>query len=125
MNITIVGAGAIGGTLGAYLARAGVPVRLVDTDSSHVAAMNERGLTIRGFAEAFTVPVHALTPERLEGPVETVLLAVKAQHTAEAVRVLQPHLTADSVVVSVQNGLCERVIADIIGPERTLGCFVM
>jgi 2-dehydropantoate 2-reductase len=124
MDITIVGAGAIGGTVGAYLARAGTPVRLVDRDVEHVAAMRSRGLTIRGAQETFTVPVDALTPEELAGPIDVVLLAVKAQHTAEAVHRLHPLLTPDSVVVSLQNGLCERVIAGAIGPKRTIGCFV-
>lgn len=124
MEITIVGAGAIGGTIGACLARAGVPVRLVDRDEAHVAAMQERGLTIRGFAEPLTVPVDACTPEALTGPLDTVLLAVKAQHTAEALTGIMPLLTPRSTVVSLQNGLCERLIAEMIGPERTVGSFV-
>lgn len=123
MTTTIVGAGAIGGTLGAYLARSGEPVTLVDRDGDHVAAINARGLTIEGFEE-FTVPARAITPDELQGPLETVVLAVKSQHTADAVRSFEPYLTPDSAVVSFQNGLCERVIADIIGEERTVGCFV-
>jgi len=124
MDITIVGAGAIGGVLGAYLTRASARVRLVDTASDHVAAMRARGLTIQGFAETFTVPVEASTPEELTGPLDVVLLAVKAQHTVAAVEEIRPLLAPTSVVVSCQNGLCERVIARLIGAERTLGCFV-
>jgi 2-dehydropantoate 2-reductase len=124
MTLTIVGAGAIGGTVGAYLARAGVPVCLVDQDAAHVAAMRGQGLTIRGFAETFTVPVDAATPAELAGPLDTVLLAVKAQHTEQALEAIVPLLSADSAVVSLQNGLCERTIAGIIGAERTVGGFV-
>jgi 2-dehydropantoate 2-reductase len=124
VDITIVGAGAIGGTMGAYLLRAGEQVRLVDRDLDHVAAMNRRGLTIEAFNETFTVPVQACAPDDLRGPLDVVLLAVKAQHTEGAVRSLLPHLTPESVIVSLQNGLCERVIADLTGPDRTVGCFV-
>ncbi|HXT36433.1 MAG TPA: 2-dehydropantoate 2-reductase [Chloroflexota bacterium] len=124
MTLTILGAGAIGGTVGAYLARSGQPVLLVDQDVAHVAAMRERGLTIRGFAETFTVPVEVATPEALAGPLDTVLLAVKAQHTVPAVTAIVHLLTPSSVVVSLQNGLCERFIAEIVGPERTVGAFV-
>jgi 2-dehydropantoate 2-reductase len=53
-----------------------------------------------------------------------VLLAVKAQDTATAVRALLPHLTPESAVVSFQNGLNEETIAGIVGAERTIGCFV-
>jgi len=122
--VTIVGAGAIGGTIGAYLARAGVAVRLVDVDAGHIAAMHTHGLTIRGFAETFTVRVDAVTPPELDGPLGIVLLAVKAQHTVAAVEHLRPLLSSASVVVSCQNGLCEHVIARLIGAERTIGCFV-
>jgi 2-dehydropantoate 2-reductase len=123
MNITIVGAGAIGGTLGAYLTRAGEEVTLVDRAQDHVAAMQERGLTIQGY-EDFTVPVRAITPDELQAPLETVIIAVKSQHTADAVQAVLPFLTPASTIVSFQNGLCERVIAEMAGPERTVGCFV-
>ncbi|HZS92944.1 MAG TPA: 2-dehydropantoate 2-reductase [Chloroflexota bacterium] len=124
MNLTIVGAGAIGGTIGAYLARAGQPVLLVDRDEAHVRAMRERGLTIQGFAETFTVSVAACGIDDLTGPLDVVLLAVKAQHTAGAVERIAPLLAPTSAVVSLQNGLCERVIAGLVGAERTVGCFV-
>jgi len=46
MRITIVGAGAIGGTVGAFLARQGEDVLLVDAVKEHVDAINGQGLTI-------------------------------------------------------------------------------
>jgi 2-dehydropantoate 2-reductase len=124
VDITIVGAGAIGGTMGAYLVRSGEHVRLVDRDRDHVEAMNRRGLTIQAFNETFTVPVEACTPDDLTGPLDVVFLAVKAQHTEEAVRPLLPHLSPESAIVSLQNGLCEGVIAKLAATERTVGCFV-
>lgn len=124
MDITIVGAGAIGGTMGAYLARAGEVVRFVDRDLAHVEAMNRQGLTIQAFDETFTVPVDARSPSELLAPLDIVFLAVKAQHTEEAVRTLLPYLSPESAIVSLQNGLCERVIADLAGTDRTVGCFV-
>jgi 2-dehydropantoate 2-reductase len=123
-QVTIVGAGAIGGTVGAYLTRAGVDVRLVDKEPEHVAAMSSGGLRIEAFDETFTVPVDAVTPDQLTGPLGTVLLAVKSQHTEEAVRSLLPLLDEDSVIVSLQNGLCERIIGRLVGQERTVGCLV-
>jgi 2-dehydropantoate 2-reductase len=125
VRVTVVGAGAIGGTIGAHLVRSGTEIEVVDADPAHVAAMAERGLIIQGFDETFTAPVTAaLTPDELEGPLETVLLAVKAQHTAGAIKTIAPALTADSTVVSLQNGLCPRVIAAEIGAERTIGALV-
>jgi len=124
MEVTIVGAGAIGGTIGAYLSRADILVRLVDSDLDHVTAMKATGLAIRSDDQIITVPVDAASPSELRGPLDVVLLAVKAQHTADATRLIAPLLAANSVIVSLQNGLCERVIAGLVGAERTIGCLV-
>jgi 2-dehydropantoate 2-reductase len=122
--IVVWGAGAIGGTIGAHLIRAGHDVLFVDRAADHVAALARSGCRITGPIVEFRVPARALTPDRVEGPFETVLLAVKAQDTAAAVAALAPHLAAGGCVVSVQNGLNELVIADRIGEARTVGCFV-
>lgn len=124
MRYTVVGAGAIGGTLGAYMIRAGEDVTLVDADADHVRAMQEHGLTVRGYAETFSVPVRAFTPATVPGPLEAVLLAVKAQHTRQALEPLVDRITPDGFVVSLQNGLCEEIIKGLVGEKRTVGCFV-
>ncbi len=124
MRFTVWGAGAIGGVVGAYMAHGGEDVTFVDQDAAHVAAMNERGLFLDGVRGEFSVPVRALTPKEVSGPLDVVLLAVKCLHTEAAMRQIMPHLTPDSSVVSLQNGLNERLIAELIGPERTVGAFV-
>ena len=123
-TILIWGAGAVGGTLGAYLARAGEDVLLVDIAEDHVAAMNRDGLAIEGPVEQFTQPVRAATPAQVNGRFRRVILAVKAHHTQQAVRALKPHLADDGSVLSAQNGLNELLIAAEVGAERTVGCFV-
>lgn len=122
--VLIWGAGAIGGILGAYLARAGHPVHMVDIVEDHVTAMRTTGLHIEGPVETFTQVLPADTPATLNGTYRRVILAVKAHHTEAALDMLLPHLAPDGYVVSAQNGLNERVIAATIGPKRTLGCFV-
>ena len=118
------GAGAIGGTLGAYLARAGHDVTLVDTVADHVAAINRAGLRISGPIAEFTVPLPAFTPDALRGTWDTVILATKAHHTETAVRAVLPHLTPAGCVISAQNGLNELAIAQVVGEARTVGAFV-
>jgi 2-dehydropantoate 2-reductase len=124
MQVMIVGAGAIGGTVGAHLARAGHAVTLCDTVEAHVVAINDRGLAIRGWDEQFTVHALAVRSDELRAPLGVVLLAVKAQHTAQAMQTIAPLLADDGVVVSMQNGLNEQVIAAAVGAERTVGCLV-
>lgn len=120
----IVGAGAMGGTIGAHLVRGGHRVTFVESARDHVARMRDAGLSITGPLADFRVPVSAVLPEELDGQYERVLLCVKAQDTEAATRAIAPHVASGGYVVSVQNGLNELDIAKIVGAERTVGCFV-
>lgn len=122
--ILIWGAGAIGGILGAYWARAGIPVRMVDIVEDHARACRTTGLNITGPVEAFRQVVPCVTPVELTGTYSTIVLAVKAQATDAAMAMLAPHLADDGFVLSAQNGLNELAIARVVGAQRTMGCFV-
>jgi 2-dehydropantoate 2-reductase len=110
--------------MGAYLARAGHDVTMVDTVAEHVAAIDRSGLHITGPIETFAARVPAFTPDSLAGEWDTIILATKAHHTDASARALLPHLTSTGCVISAQNGLNELAIAGIVGAERTVGAFV-
>ena len=124
MKLTIVGAGAIGGVTGAYLIQAGHDVTFVDLVEEHVSTINERGLTIEGIRGEFTVPARAIHPRDLRGPLDAVIIAVKALHTEAAAHQMLPYLADDGYVVSLQNGLNEETIAALVGAERTVGAHI-
>src|ERR1035437_5915203 len=124
MRVVVWGAGAIGGTMGAYLARAGHDVTMVDNVDEHVAAINRDGIRITGPIAEFTQRVPAFTPATISGEWDTIMLSTKAHHTEAATHSLLPHLSAAGCVISVQNGLNELTIAEIVGPERTVSAFV-
>jgi 2-dehydropantoate 2-reductase len=124
MAITVYGAGAIGGTTGAALARVGHDVLLVDSAAAHVEAINAQGITIERRDGVTTTRVPAVTPDRLGRDLALVLLAVKSHHTAEVLRDLAPRLAPGGVIVSLQNGLSEEQIAASVGVQRTIGCLV-
>ncbi len=127
MAYVIVGAGAIGGTLGYHLARAGHAVTVVDADPEHVRRIGADGIVLVRGAERGTARVtQAATPDP-DGPplrLDRVLLAVKAQATGPALDWIAPRLADDGFVVSLQNGLNEEQIAGRIGRHRTVGAFV-
>lgn len=62
MRLTIIGAGAIGGTIGAHMIRAGHDVLFCDADEAHVEAINRDGLAIEGPVANFRVRASAVTP---------------------------------------------------------------
>jgi 2-dehydropantoate 2-reductase len=123
MTITVYGAGAIGGLAGAYLAKAGEDVLLVDKVAEHVDAINRHGLKITGAAD-FTVPVRACRSEELRGPLGLTFLAVKSQDTDAALDVLAPLVGPDTVVVSLQNGMNPPRIAARIGADKVVAAFI-
>jgi 2-dehydropantoate 2-reductase len=122
--LLIWGAGAIGGILGAYLARAGVPVLMVDIVEEHASVCSSTGLIIEGPVEEFSQVVPCVTPDQLNGTYSRIILAVKAQATEGALAQLLPHLAVEGYVLSAQNGLNEHVIAQHVGAARTIGAFV-
>ena len=123
-SILVWGGGAIGGTIAAYWARAGIDVLLVDIESDHVTTCRSRGLEISGPVDEFVVRIPAVTPDEVLGRFSRVILAVKAQHTRAAIEMIRPHLTADGFVVSAQNGLNELTISEVVGKGATIGAFV-
>jgi 2-dehydropantoate 2-reductase len=123
-RVLIWGGGAIGGTVAAYLRRAGVDVAIVDANGAHVEAVRRRGLSIVGPIDTFTQSIPAMMPSDAAGTWDTIFLAVKALHTETAARQLAPHLSATGVVVSLQNGFNELVISDVVSAARTMGAFI-
>ena len=124
MQLTIIGAGAIGGTIGAHLARQGHAILLCDADREHVDAINRDGLRIEGPVENFTVAVPAVTPEGLPGILGRVAVAVKSHDTGQAAALLDGRLAPDGYVVSFQNGLTAEAITAVTGPGRLICGFV-
>lgn len=122
--ITIIGAGAIGGTVGAFLSDAGFDVTLVDVVREHVDVMNAKGLRISGIRGDRRYPVKAVHADDLTGPLGATFLCVKGHFTEPAIKQYGPLLADDGFILSLQNGLNEPIIAEEVGEERTVGCFV-
>ena len=109
--VLVWGGGAIGGTMAAYWARAGVPVRDGRRRAVHVEICRTSGLSVEGPVDTFRQVVPSWTPDEVKGVFSRVVLAVKALATEPAVRALMPHLAPDGAVLSAQNGLNELTIA--------------
>jgi 2-dehydropantoate 2-reductase len=124
MKITIIGSGAIGGTLGAHMIRAGHDITLCDADEAHITAIREHGLIIEGPVNEFTVAAHAITPDELPGRIEHAIVAVKSPHTRAAAELLRSRLAPDGYVLTVQNGLTAHTLVEVVGRDRVISSFV-
>jgi 2-dehydropantoate 2-reductase len=103
-HIAVVGAGAVGCYFGAMLARAGVPVTLIGR-RQHVEAINRDGLFLERSDFQEYVKVQASTEIDVVRDATIILLCVKTTDTENAALQIAPHLAADALLVSFQNGV--------------------
>ena len=126
-RIAILGVGAVGGCIGAYLAREGHDVTLIDQWPEHVDRMKRHGLTVRDPEKEFTVPVNALhlcEVSGLQDQFDIVFLAVKSYDTLWSTHFIAPYLKPMGLMLSAQNGMNDDVVAGVVGLDRTAGCVV-
>ena len=123
MRVAIYGAGSLGTILGAYITKNGGQVDLINRNKEHIAALREKGAQVVGTVN-FTQPVTAYLPEEMAGKYDVIFLMTKQQHNVEVVTMLKEFLADDGVIVTLQNGIPELQIGEIVGDNRTLGCTV-
>ena len=123
MRSAIYGAGSLGTVMGAFLAKNGVEIDLVNRNRAHVEALKANGAHITGTVE-MTVPVNALLPEEMTGKYDIIFLMTKQLNNRETLTFLKDFLADDGVIATLQNGIPEDSVAEIVGPERTVGVTV-
>ena len=126
MRIVVLGAGGIGGSIGARLHQGGHDVALI-ARGAHAEAIRERGLTFATPGERVTLqmPVYADPSEVTWRSDDVVVLAVKSQDTEPAARALVAAAGPDVPVVAAQNGVAnERTLARWFGHVHGL-CVMM
>jgi 2-dehydropantoate 2-reductase len=128
-RIAFVGAGALGGYVGGYLAHHGEDVTLIDMWPQNIEAIRSRGLELDGLMpeEKFTVTraktMHITEVQSLakQKPIDIAFVSVKSYDTQWAATLIRPYLAADGYVVSLQNCVNEERIAGVVGWGKTLG----
>lgn len=124
MTYTVLGAGAIGGTFAAHLHLQGAEVQVIDADPNHVEAIRSHGIRIETPEGSLLARVPAYSLDEAPTELEAVLLAVKAQATQQAATWVAPRLSDHGWIASLQNGINEPLIAQIVGSGRTVAAFV-
>jgi 2-dehydropantoate 2-reductase len=145
MRVCVFGAGAIGGLIGARLALQGEAQVSLIARGPHLAALRQKGLTLKDQSGETTVKVSASDRPQELGPQDYVFLALKAHSLTGIVDSLKPLLSAKTAVVTAQNGVPwwyfykhggvhegrrieavdpEGRLWDAIDPQRVIGCVV-
>jgi 2-dehydropantoate 2-reductase len=122
MRIAVMGAGGVGGYFGAKLARGGHEVAFV-ARGRHLAAMRERGLTVKSAIGDMQLERPTVTDDPASlGTADVVLFAVKLWDTESAAEAVRPLVAEGGIIVPFQNGVesIERIGA-VVGAERVIG----
>ena len=120
MQIAIIGCGAMGSIYAGLLADAGNQVVAIDTNEVHVQAINTNGLRISGASGDRNVNLRAFTraPEEV---MDLVIFAVKAAHISSAATSAKSLLGADTLVLTIQNGLGSAdTLSEVVGDQRLI-----
>lgn len=126
-KIAVLATGANGSCISADLTRAGLDVSMIDQWPAHIEAMRANGLTIRTKDDEYNVKVkayHLCDICTLSEKFDVVLLTSKAYDSRWLTEFIKPYLADDGLLVAVQNCMTAEMIAEVVGPERTVGCVV-
>ncbi len=125
LRVVVVGAGAIGGPIAAHMAENHVDITLVTKHPDLAETIKTRGLQLKGLEKFRSVLIKAVPfIEDLEGNFEIIFLATKGTDVEAAAKAIVPFLHEDGVVVTLQNGIVEDAIGDIVGRSRIIGSVV-
>jgi 2-dehydropantoate 2-reductase len=124
-KIAVIGAGAIGGISAAFIKQSGRHLEIVCKHQDTVDKILEQGVHITGLKGEHRVRLKVVKDiSDLSEPKDLVFLATKATDCLSAARDLLPVLKTDSMVVSLQNGICEHALSEVLGKNRIIGCVV-
>ena len=124
-KIAIMGAGALGCYVGAFLTREGEDVTFIDMWPEHVEKMRKDGLHVSGSQGPFTVPVKAMHLTDAQGitePFDFAFIAMKSYDTEWATHFIKRYVKDTGFFVSLQNCWNDVPIAEIVGQNRAIGC---
>ena len=123
MKSAIYGAGSLGTILGAFITKNGGQVDLYNRNTAHIEALKTKGATVTGTLE-FNQKVNAFTTDELSGRYDIIFLMTKQQDNRAVAARLSEFLADDGVIVTLQNGIPELLLGEVVGNERVLGCTV-
>jgi len=123
LSILVVGAGAIGGITAALLKKNGFNVEIVAKYHEYASIISGKGLDISGVCGSFTVSIPAYSSiSEVKEKKDLVLHATKATEMIEAASQIKGILKENGSLISMQNGICEDDLAEVLGREKVIGC---
>ena len=122
MKVAIIGAGAVGKLLAAYISGENDNVTLVCHSESSAMAINSRGIRVsgvRGNSHKIPKAVAGISDLSSRSKFDCIIFATKAFDLRSAATEALPYLAKNGIAISLQDGICSETLADIVGKRRT------
>ena len=121
MKIAIVGPGAMGSLFGAFLARSGEDVWILDHRGDRATHIEKSGIKVEGISGNFRASVKATTDPKKISTAELVILCVKSYDTETAAKKIKSLLSEETLILTLQNGLGNiQIIEDAVDSEKII-----
>lgn len=125
MKIVVIGAGAIGSVIAGYLCHSNYNVQLVCKHREILQSIENNGLRIEGVHDPIICyPEVVLDISQMVEQPDIIFLATRSNEIKDLAQNLVPFLRDDTTVITLQKGMCEPIVADIVRPDRTISCLV-
>ncbi|TFH26464.1 MAG: 2-dehydropantoate 2-reductase [Promethearchaeota archaeon] len=122
-RLVFVGAGAIGGVSAGLIKKQGYDVDIITKYKDLATLITSEGIQVMTPRGNFTVIIPAYaTVDGLTGKFDLIFMAVKATDLPEAIKSIKPFMHDKSAIVTMENGICEDLVASLVGTDRTIGC---
>jgi 2-dehydropantoate 2-reductase len=125
LDILVIGAGGIGGITAVQMHNSGFRVEVVDNMPGLAEQIQSVGIKVFGNTKPLTEKLKAYTSiKEVTGKKDVIMIATKATALCAVSDEIKPLLKDDSVVISMQNGICEEYLLSRVGKDRVIGCVV-
>jgi len=122
MKIAIVGPGAMGCLLAAFLGRTKEEVHLIDHNTKRAKKIKDEGIKVEGISGEFKVKVNASSSPKEIGVCDAVIICVKSYSTEEAIKSVKELIGETTQVLTLQNGIGNvQILNDVVGEENVIG----
>lgn len=122
MKIVVVGPGAMGCLLAAFLSKSKEDIWLLDKDKERAAKINSQGITLEGVSGNWQAKVRAESDTKRIGEADLLIICVKSYNTKEAILYARPLIGEKTGVLTLQNGIGNiEIIADAVGSDKVMG----
>lgn len=125
MKIVLIGVGAIGGSVAVLAAKAGYDLDVVCQNNETAEKIKTQGFQLSGVKGEHLIKINAFsTVEELNEQYDICIISTKAYAMPDIARQMLSHIKDNSIVVSMQNGICTDILSEIVGESRTVSCMI-